>query len=206
MPFRSVRLRIDNMTSSTLAVAWALNGEFTGGWSPPQTIAPNEARECRAESDGVGTGTSGWIRFQPGDPTFVSIAWDNPAVGNTFFEFEITDLHGKPDPNTAFTFFPRHFATGPAQPGEERPTVYAVTQGDIDGGGLIVPVPGQQHLRPHAWFDIGLRDVREPVRVGRWLRSLGLDPAQGIRALRLAPFSIRALIGPPPDWNAPILQ
>jgi hypothetical protein len=69
-----------------------------------------------------------------------------------------------------------------------------------------VPVPGQQQLRPHAWFDVGLRDVREPVRVGRWLRSLGLDPAQGIRALGLAPFNIRALIGPPPDWNAPILQ
>ena len=80
-----------------------------------QTIAPNEARECRAESDGVATGTSGWIRFQPADPTFISMAWNNPAVGNTFFEFEITDLRQPTEPRSRS--FPRHFATGPAQPG-----------------------------------------------------------------------------------------
>ncbi|WP_405535291.1 hypothetical protein OG426_54930 (plasmid) [Streptomyces canus] len=145
------------------------------------------------------TGTEGKVTYRMPGGESVTIGWANPAVGNTFFSFQIADSGGN------FVFFSRHFAFNPGE--EPNAPLYVVTQGDMDGSGQIIPLPFQEHLKPHAWFDIGIRDRREPVRLGRWLRSVGQNPSGGLRAIQNGRFNaknFRKLIAPPPDWNGVI--
>lgn len=178
------------------------HGEFTDHFSPPPTIIPDQLAEWRAESGGdipiigaIGTGTEGEVNYRvdgPGDK--VTLQWDNPAVGNTFFGF--TTANGNDGPSD-FVFFYLHFAFNGAvepPPGQLNPLI-AVSQGDLDGAGLIFPLPAQEHIKPHAWFDIGLRNKREPVSIGRWLKALGEDPSQGLKAIFLGRrVSVKELI------------
>ncbi|MFJ9201109.1 hypothetical protein [Streptomyces flaveolus] len=202
MAFRSVRIRVDNMSASPLSLVDAPleHGEFTSAGAPPVTVGPDQQVEWRAASNGVLTGTEGKVTYRLSGGETVTIGWANPAVGNTFFSFQIADPGGN------FTFFSRHFSL---KPGEEPDApLYVVTQGDMDGSGQIIPLPFQEHLKPHAWFDIGLRDRREPVRLGRWLRSIGVNPAGGLRAIQKGRFNVknfRTLMAPPPDWNGVIV-
>jgi hypothetical protein len=93
-------------------------------------------------------------------------------------------------------FFPLHLASDQSKepdPGLGAPIV-AVTQGDDDDDGLILPLPGQETLRPHAWFAVGLRNRRDPISLRRWFRALDLDPAQGLRQLEIKHISVRTLL------------
>lgn len=193
MAFRSVRIRLFNMTSNTLTLTFTHldHGIFTDQWFPPLTIAPDQLAQWRGESGGgdipiignIGTGTEGNVDYKvDGLGDLIRFHWDNPAVGNTFFGFEATDAIGGP---SDLTFFTLHFAfDGSAEPppGQLQP-LFAVSQGDLDGSGLIIPFPGQKEIKPHAWFDIGLRNKREPLNVRRWLKALGADPSQGLKVL-----------------------
>lgn len=204
MAFRSVRMRLFNMTNSSLIkIADHLeHGEFTNPFQPPTTILPDQMAEWRAESAGdipiigsILTGTEGIVDYQvDGSADKVRFEWANPAVGNTFFGFPPpTQSNGTP---SDFVFFTIHFATdGSVEPDPVlEPRVFAVTQGDIDGAGIILPLPGQERISPHAWFDIGIRNKRDAVSVKRWLKALGIDPTQGIRTILLRKFSVKELI------------
>jgi len=192
------------MTNSSLTkIADHLeHGEFTNSSQPPTIILPDQMAEWRAESAGdipiigsILTGTEGSVSYQvDGSGDKVHLEWDNPAVGNTFFGFPPPlQTNGTP---SDFVFFTIHFATdGSVEPDPVLgPRVLAVTQGDTDGAGIILPLPGQEAIKPHAWFDIGIRNRRDPVSVRRWLKALGIDPAQGIRTILLRKFSVKELI------------
>ncbi|WP_448283008.1 hypothetical protein [Phormidesmis priestleyi] len=185
------------MTNSSLTkIADHLeHGEFTNPFQPPTIILPDQKAEWRAESAGIFTGTEGSVDYQvDGSGDKVHFEWDNPAVGNTFFGFPPpTQTNGTP---SDFVFFTIHLATdGSVEPDPVLgPRVLAVTQGDTDGAGIILPLPGQKGIKPHAWFDIGIRNKRDPVSVSRWLKALGIDPTQGIRTILLKKFSVKELI------------
>lgn len=194
MAFREVRMRLFNMTSNTLLKIndHLDHGVFTDAFAPPPTIRSDELAEWRAESGGdipiigsIGTGTEGNVDYRvegrPGD--VVRFHWDNPTIGNTFFGFEVTDANG--GLSSDFTFFALHFGfDGSVEPppGQLNP-LFAVSQGDLDGSGLIIPVPGQERLNPHAWFDIGLHNRREPVSLRTWIRAIGEDPNRSLREI-----------------------
>src|SRR5258708_6694157 len=117
MAFRSVRMRLFNMTNNSLTkTADHLDhGIYTDPFSPPSTIMPDQLAEWRGESGGdipiigsIGTGTQGTVDYRvdgPGD--IVHFHWDNPAVGNTFFRFTPTNANGGP---SDFVFFTLRFA------------------------------------------------------------------------------------------------
>lgn len=182
MAFRSVRMRLFNMTSNSLTKTFEHldHGIFTDPFSPPSTVVPDQLAEWRGESSGILTGTQGRVEYTvDGSGDIISLAWDNPAAGNTFFGFTINN-NGPSD----FVWFSLHFAFDGAAappPGQLNP-LFAVSQGDQDGAGLIFPFPGQEELKPHAWFDIGLRNKQEPVSVQRWFKAIGGDPSQGLAA------------------------
>jgi Aegerolysin len=201
MAFRSVRMELFNMTSDTLTKTSEKldHGEFTNPFQPPQTISPGQLAEWRAESGGVipiigsiGTGTEGSVDYEvSGKGDRIRFEWDNPAVGNTFFRFSPpTRADGGP---SDFVFFATHIALDESV--EPDPVfgapVVAVTQGDIDDDGVILPLPGQAGIKPHAWFDVGIRNRREPISVRTWLRAVGI-PRLG--DILIPHFSVRKLI------------
>jgi hypothetical protein len=208
MSFRNVKMRVFNMTSHSLTkIAEHLeHGEFTDPFSPPDTIMPDQFGEWRAESAGdipiigsILTGTEGSVDYQvDGREDRIHFEWTNPAVGNTFFGFPPpTQANGGP---SEFIFFPLHFglvANVEPAPGSD-PQVIAVTQGDIDATGdhigLILPFPGQEDIKPHAFFDVGLRDKQEPVSIRRWFKAVGLDPKVGLKDFLLKHISFKQLI------------
>jgi len=195
-----------NMTNSSLTkVGDHLDhGDFTAPFFPPQTIIPDQLAEWRGESAGdvpiigsILTGTEGTVDYQvDGRSDRVHFGWVNPAVGNTFFDFPgPRDANGPSD----FVFFPIHFGTDGSvepPPGQDNPVV-SVTQGglgDENGISTVLPLPFQDRLFEHAWFEVGLRNKQDPVSVKRWLKALGIDPSQGLRAIGLKRFSVRQLL------------
>lgn len=175
----------------------------------------------------IATGTEGWVKYRvvssipnipdPGD--MVLFYWDNPFVGNTFFGFKIATQNIKPsklwhmaggcdddsrDPNdgsgfpeqpSRFKFFALHFAlkdgTGPGLVG--------LIQGERGErfDGIILPLPGQDHIKPLAWFKIGILDTLPPRASLRLpLQAMKVEPSIGIRqSLGVTiPFSLRELL------------
>jgi hypothetical protein len=170
-------MRVFNMTSRSLTkIGDHLDhGEFTEPFFPPQTIVPDQRGEWRAESAGILTGTEGSVDYQvEGRGDRIHLSWDNPTVGNTFFDFPTPTQGGGP---SDFVFFPLHFAVrGDVEPdpGSDPPLI-AVTQGDVGGStGIILPLPDQEKLKPHAFFEVGIRDKREPVSLQRWLKATSI--------------------------------
>ncbi|MDQ6868707.1 MAG: hypothetical protein M3178_09990 [Pseudomonadota bacterium] len=197
MAFRSVRMRVFNMTSVPLTKTrdHLVVGEFTNPFQPPQTISPGQLAEWRAESAGVLQGTEGNVFYEViGQGDRIQFEWTNPAVGNTFFKFSPpTRPDGSP---SDFVFFATHIAldeSAEPDPALGAPVV-AVSQGDIDADGVILPLPGQAGIKPHAWFGVGLRNRREPISIRSWLRALNIDPSQGLRTFLIPHFSVRKLI------------
>lgn len=208
MAFRSVRMRLFNMTSNTLRKTedHLDHGEYVDSFGLPETIVPDQLAEWQAESKDLSvlTGTEGNVDYQVDDRgDKIHLEWTNPAVGNTFFGY------GRPfqadgSPSADFVFFTLHFfvpGVVDPDPGQD-PPVFAGTQGDIGpdaGTGVILPFPSQEGLKPHAWFDIGIRNKREPVSLRRWLKAVGIDPSLGLRAFKLKKISLRQLVELPPE-------
>ncbi len=73
MAFRSIRMRLFNMTNNSLTKTadHLEHGIFTDPFSPPPTIIPDQLAEWRAESGGdipligsIGTGTEGSVDYR----------------------------------------------------------------------------------------------------------------------------------------------
>jgi hypothetical protein len=202
MAFRSVRMELFNMTSDTLAKTshHLDHGEFTNPFQPPQTIAPDQLADWRAESAGdipiigsIGTGTEGSVDYEViGRGDRIHFKWSNPAVGKTVFRFPPpTRADGGP---SDFMFFATGFAfDGSVEPDPVKgPRVIAVTQGDVDNKDVIIlPIPVGEPIFPHAHFGVGLRNRREPISVRRWLTAVNIPHLGDIL---LKNFSVRSLI------------
>jgi hypothetical protein len=161
-----------------------------------------------AESSGVATGTEGWVKYQvSGLSDTITIYWTNPFVGNTFFGFDASSVDNV-DPRQRWnadcgdnvqsggsTFPPPSqfgfFAVRSAFLGDK---LIGVTQGDVgdESVGLILPVPWQDHLVQHAWFDVGIRELSS-VSMKLTLQALNLKPGNGARALSpgIPSFSVK---------------
>jgi hypothetical protein len=209
MAFRSVRMRVFNMTTSRLILTvppGALqHGRVTK--DPPTLLDPDQFGEWEAESDGdipiigsVATGTEGSLTYSvDGHGDTIHLFWDNPAVGPARFQHWTPHGPGGEELSADFKFFPLHIAIDESSeppPGQDGPVI-AVTEGDLDDDGLILPFPGQRDPMPHAWFDIGLRNIHEPVNMRSWLKALGLDPNQGLSQIKLKQFSVMQLVDLP---------
>jgi hypothetical protein len=202
MPARTVRITLRNATNFTLTKIKGdqCHGSFTDPFNFPQTINSGESATWEAESSGLGTGTEGWVKYQAsGVGDIITIYWDNPFVGNTFFGFRASsddsidprqvfnatncgdDVHSGgstfPAPPSQFVFFAPHLAFLDGR-------LIGVVQGDIGDETFIVilPLPWQEHLAAHAWFDIGIRE-KSATSMKLVLRSMKLDPAKGLRAV-----------------------
>jgi hypothetical protein len=100
MPVRSVEVSLTNLTpyDLTLMNSGLNHGAWTPGWTPPPTIPGLQVGQqpsvgkWLSESDGIGTGTEGYVRYQIG-PTDSSLYfhWDNPFFGYLQFNGNTTD-------------------------------------------------------------------------------------------------------------------
>lgn len=98
MAARETRLTIHNATKFTLTQlrSWVCDGKETPSLPLPASIPSGTMVVWQTESDTFMQGTEGWAKFQAspiekaGD--IVTIYWDNPFVGNTFFGFAATQF------------------------------------------------------------------------------------------------------------------
>jgi hypothetical protein len=203
MAFRSVRMALFNMTSDTLTKTrdHLDHGEFTNPFQPPQTISPDQLADWRAESAGdipiigsIGTGTEGSVDYEViGQGDLIHFGWSNPALGKTVFTFP--PPHRADGSPSDFVFFATSFALDESvEPDPVKgPRVIAVTQGDVDDNGIILPIPVSSggSIFPHAHFGVGLRNRREPISVRRWLGAVNIPRLGDILVKH---FSVRSLI------------
>lgn len=207
MAFRTFDVDFVNMTNSSMTVDSNLDhGIFTNSLRPPATIGPGARVHWRAESNGIFTGTEGHLRCRVvGTPVVVTFFWNVPAVGNSDYNLSLTD------PGLNFDFFPRRFGFPIAITGAGVNGVHGLSApGFHTTSGPVIPfLPGLMNPFPDLGIMVGLRDHREPVSVGRWLRALDMNPAAGIRPVakqaQVPSVHVRAAIGPPPNWNAVVL-
>jgi hypothetical protein len=91
MPARSTHLIFHNNTAFLLSRTdgGLDHGVFTEPFSFVDRIAPGTTVDWETESDGVGTGTEGFVNYRIGDgPASLHIHWDNPFSGtNKYNEF-----------------------------------------------------------------------------------------------------------------------
>lgn len=98
MPVRTFRVFLSNNTDFPLIRAnhHLCHGEWTSSdWEPPPVIDPKTERGWQSESDGIATGTEGWVKYRRGVPPEVIpggtpppptlaetiyIYWDNPFL------------------------------------------------------------------------------------------------------------------------------
>ena len=202
MAFRTADFEFFNMTSHTLVRTETRldHGEFTDGAHPPTTIGPHIGVRWKAQSDGFLTGTEGEVGYAVGNSgVTVKFRWNVPAAGQSggFFLTE-GDAAGQ------FLFVARNF--GFPLGSDVAPGLYA--SGPVESAGPIV-FPFQLNPAGDITVSIGLRDRTEDFSIQDWLRAQGLDPRQGVKAAGARHdrpnFSVRTLIGPPRDWNAPIM-
>jgi hypothetical protein len=108
MPERSFRVIIQNSSSFTLNQTFnhLCGGDWTpGGWVPPGSISPNTSGGMQSESDGIATGTEGYVKYDVnrnvgGSNTKVGmiyVYWDNPFYGYTHFRFAAAPVDVFPD-------------------------------------------------------------------------------------------------------------
>jgi hypothetical protein len=103
MSARSVTVNFFNQLGNTklLLVGSGLShGEWAAGAQPPSVITPNMQVTWESDSDGVATGTQGWVRYYPvravppsqaepppmaPDSETIYFTWDNPFVGSNSY-------------------------------------------------------------------------------------------------------------------------
>lgn len=100
--FREVAITFNNFTSSELKLRGSSleHGIFNPG--PPQTISAGSVATWKAESDGILTGTEGYVWYVPAtgdnlDAEF-QLYWDNPTVGSNSYSSTV-----KNDPKKLYT-------------------------------------------------------------------------------------------------------
>ena len=91
MPARTARCIFFNQTNLDMTLVSSddlVHGDYTGSWHPPKVIKGGSRAEWRSESDGVLTGTEGYLTYSiavpdqaNGHTEFVKIHWDNPYIG-----------------------------------------------------------------------------------------------------------------------------
>ncbi|MFD0856928.1 AbfB domain-containing protein [Actinomadura adrarensis] len=102
MPARTSRVIIHNKTSYFKMVRTfdhLCGGEWTpGGWRPPNVIEPGRSGGLQSESDGIATGTEGYVKYDviwgARRQGMVYIYWNNPYLGVTRprFATHLTDV------------------------------------------------------------------------------------------------------------------
>ena len=90
MAARSVTINFDNTTDVALVLAKAHLDHGIWGNDPPARIEAGESRTWEAESDGLATGTEGFVDFSldlgPGAVGTVHVYFDNPFVGSNSYD------------------------------------------------------------------------------------------------------------------------
>ena len=92
MAERSFRVIIQN-SSSFLTLNQTFNhlcgGVYTPAWLPPGSIASGTTGGIQSESDGLGTGTEAYVKYDVDGPDgkhgMLYVYWDNPFLGYTHF-------------------------------------------------------------------------------------------------------------------------
>lgn len=114
MAVRSVKITLVNETKESLK----LNGDkiLHGMWTtkPPRKIEPFETVEWQSESNGILTGTEGWVEYSVSDGSgLAQFHWNNPYVGTNTYKHSaptgyLTHDSGGSGHRTSVTF---HFST-----------------------------------------------------------------------------------------------
>jgi hypothetical protein len=164
MPIRSYRVFLSNNTDFDLIKtdSHLCGGEWTSDeWTPPASIPARTQKGWQSESDGIATGTEGWVKYRLALPDLVIpggtppppklgdevyVYWDNPFLGSPFIKRSATltrsavTLSGtKPDcdaPDTStggsdFGDSPSKYETRATSTEQDDPTI--AVPGDIDG-------------------------------------------------------------------------
>jgi hypothetical protein len=144
MPERTARIVINNRTGSLRLVktfdhlCW---GEWTpGGWRPPAAIEPGAIGGMQSESDGVLSGTEGYVKYDilssGGRAGMIYIYWDNPWLGVTRPRFAVHASDVAPDCDFEAPKAGNVFEVDPTVGFRLVPTRYGHTQG---GGDVTAP-------------------------------------------------------------------
>jgi hypothetical protein len=87
---RSTKVTLINYTEKKLRKVESrlLHGIWTT--EPPRKVDPHDTAQWESESNGIMTGTEGWVEYEVGNDTEVArIHWNNPYIGkNTYSHSE----------------------------------------------------------------------------------------------------------------------
>uniref|UniRef100_UPI0004CB92B3 aegerolysin family protein n=1 Tax=Streptomyces rimosus TaxID=1927 RepID=UPI0004CB92B3 len=88
---RSTRVRLVNNTGVLLARSGVglSHGIWTGDDVPPSLIKPDDWATWKSESDGVATGTEGWVEYLLAGGSKITLRWNNPFVGSNSYSCEV---------------------------------------------------------------------------------------------------------------------
>src|SRR5207248_572506 len=99
MPVRTFEVILTNNSGFPLTKTFEhlCGGDWTPGLHPPDMIPPGQAQPWQSESDGLATGTEGYVKYKVGATTgdTVYIYWDNPfafGVTKAFCKVSTTDV------------------------------------------------------------------------------------------------------------------
>lgn len=197
MPPRSFRVVIANATQDltlTQTFSHYCEGQWTGGWAPPTTIAPGQSGRMQSESgpNSFMTGTKAYVKYDVAQIDqfgannrlgMIYVYWDNPWLGTTRAKYQ--SAFGDVYPDCDFTPPPSAFP-----PDTTSPVDFGfgfVSYGSSDAGGAVV-----RNVADVVGFtETSLTNIG--VGIGYYVGLLGII---GHAELDLQVFDVAAPVGP----------
>jgi len=208
MPARTYDLYLTNESGNPLTKTFdhLCGGIFTPDLAPPDTILPGHTNRFMSESDGVMTGTEGYVKYRiEGNGDTVYIYWDNPfTLGVTRANFQVSTADVEPDcdfektnPSSTFPPPPSEFELFPTLGSE------VTSGGTLEmAGEILLPSPvgwpwvfANSGIIEHPVFALTL--ARKANNLKTFAARRRIDLSSGIRhLLPVAPIiSLRAVMG-----------
>jgi len=214
MPVRSFKIVLDNNSGFALTKTFdhLCHGDFTPGLSPPNSVEPNQRVTWASESNGIATGTEGYVKYRVeglkntgitnGDTVY--IYWDNPfTLGVTHAHCQVSTADIEPDCD--FDKTPGGSAFAPP------PSKFEAFQSPQTGGptsGNTLELVGEVPLAPFFVFansgitaiaEVGITLGPKPNNLKTFASRRKIDLSKGIRSLASASqvVSLRAMMGLP---------
>jgi hypothetical protein len=205
MAARAFRFELENSSGFSLTKTFdhLCHGDWTPSLRPPDKIESKQTVVWRSESNGIGTGTEAYVKYNidsVGDTVY--IYWDNPfLIGNTHAKWQVSTQDVEPDcdfekspPGSGFSPPPSKFE------------IFETFRGGGAGGpagiGFIAEIP----LAPIIIFGtVGIQDdasiiltlAHKSTSLRTFVTRRGVDPGRDIRSsvLKTGGNSLRSTMG-----------
>jgi hypothetical protein len=204
MPVRSFEISLHNNSGFALTRTFdhLCHGIWTPALRPPDTIQNDVRAMWKSESDGVATGTEGYVKYRiEGNGDTVYLYWNNPfAFGETWAKSQVSTEDIEPDCD-----FEKKVGVAVVPPQPSRFECPKTIEGQGEGAGILefiwqVPlIPfflfGNQRISEHAGVSLAL--VRKANNLKTFASRRRIDLSRGIRSLApgVPVISLKAVMG-----------